>query len=128
MTGWGSAGRAALAGLALVPAILALWGASMTMLLTVSLVLLGAAVLFWQEMRRLAERAPAAGPVPARGRLHDLLAASEDQRRELEEKTQALERTIGRLEEYKRLIEQQNQALKELAIRDGLTGTWRSSD
>ncbi len=124
MTGWGPAGRAALAGLALVPAILALWGVSMTMLLTVSLVLLGAAFLFWREMRRMAERVPAAGPVPARGRLHDLLAASEDQRRELEEKTQALERTIGRLEEYKRLIEQQNQALKELAIRDGLTGIY----
>ncbi len=46
------------------------------------------------------------------------------QRRELEEKTIALERTIARQEEYKRLIEEQNRALKELAIRDGLTGIY----
>jgi len=44
------------------------------------------------------------------------------QRRELEEKTRILLRTIQKQEEYKRIIEEQNSALKELAIRDGLTG------
>ena len=44
------------------------------------------------------------------------------QRRELEEKTRFLIKTIEKQEEYKRIIEGQNRALKELAIRDGLTG------
>lgn len=43
------------------------------------------------------------------------------QRRELEETTRALVRTIEKQEEYKRIIEEQNRALRELAIRDGLT-------
>jgi diguanylate cyclase (GGDEF)-like protein len=46
------------------------------------------------------------------------------QRLELEEKTRILLRTIEQQEEYKRIIEEQNRALRELAIRDGLTGIY----
>jgi len=46
------------------------------------------------------------------------------QRRELEEKTEALIATIEKQEEYKEIIEAQNRSLKELAIRDGLTGIY----
>lgn len=46
------------------------------------------------------------------------------QRLELEEKTRFLARTIEKQEEYKKIIEDQNRALHELAIRDGLTGIY----
>ncbi|MEW6427790.1 MAG: diguanylate cyclase [Thermodesulfobacteriota bacterium] len=44
--------------------------------------------------------------------------------RELEDKTRTLEKIIAKQEEYKRVIEEKNRALKELAIRDGLTGIY----
>lgn len=43
---------------------------------------------------------------------------------ELEKKTKILLKTIERQEEYKRIIEEQNRTLRELAIRDGLTGLY----
>ncbi|MEJ2689947.1 MAG: diguanylate cyclase [Deltaproteobacteria bacterium] len=47
-----------------------------------------------------------------------------NQRLDLEEKTRILLKTIEQQEEYKRIIEEQNRALRELAIRDGLTGIY----
>lgn len=46
------------------------------------------------------------------------------QRLELEEKTRILLKTIEQQDEYKRIIEEQNRTLRELAIRDGLTGIY----
>ncbi|MCK5340850.1 MAG: diguanylate cyclase [Desulfobulbaceae bacterium] len=46
------------------------------------------------------------------------------QHRELEKTTKSLRETIAQQEEYKKVIEKQNIALKELSIRDGLTGIY----